>query len=203
MHELPKLPYTFDSLEPFIDAQTMEIHYSKHHQAYVNNLNAIIEKNPDLKEKSVEDLLKNVQKLPEDIRQGVINNAGGHLNHTFFWHTLGLNGPKEPSGELKEAINDVFGGFDNFKTQFSEAATKRFGSGWAWLTIDSNGKLEIWSTPNQDSPIMVGKRPVLGLDVWEHAYYLKYQNRRPEYIQAFWNVINWDEVNKHFIRKDY
>lgn len=202
MHELPKLPYSFDALEPFIDAQTMEIHYSKHHQAYVNNLNAALEKHPEFKEKSLEELLANTASLPEDIRQAVINNAGGHYNHTFFWHILGKDGAKEPSNELKDAINDIFGNFETFKQQFTEAATKRFGSGWAWLTIDKDGKLEVWSSANQDAPIMQGKRPILGLDVWEHAYYLKYQNRRPEYIEAFWNVVNWDEVNRHFLRKE-
>ncbi len=202
MHELPKLPFSFDALEPFIDAQTMEIHYSKHHQAYVNNLNVALEKHPELKEKSLGELLVNTSAIPEDIRQLVINNGGGHMNHTFFWDILGIDGPKEPSGELKEAINDVFGGFDTFKQQFAEAATKRFGSGWAWLTIDNQGKHEVWSSANQDAPIMQGKRPILALDVWEHAYYLKYQNRRPEYIEAFWNVVNWDKVNLHFLRKD-
>ncbi len=200
MHELPKLPYSFDALEPFIDAQTMEIHHDKHHQAYVNNLNAALEKHPELKNKALEELIRDVTSVPEDIRQAVINNGGGHLNHSFFWEILGLEGSKEPSNELKDAINDVFGGFDAFKVQFAEAATKRFGSGWAWLTIDENGKLEVWSTANQDSPLMQNKRPILGLDVWEHAYYLKYQNKRPDYVEAFWNVINWDKVNEHFIR---
>jgi len=202
MHELPKLPFSFDALEPHIDAKTMEIHYTKHHQAYVNNLNAALEKHPELKEKSLGEILVDTSAIPEDIRQVVINNGGGHMNHTFFWDILGLDGAKEPSNELKDAINDVFGSFDAFKQQFTEAATKRFGSGWAWLTIDNQGKLEVWSSANQDAPLMQGKRPILALDVWEHAYYLKYQNRRPGYIEAFWNVINWDKVNLHFLRKD-
>ncbi len=199
MHELPQLPFEYNALEPYIDAKTMEIHYTKHHQAYVNNLNAALEKHPDLQSKSVEELLKGANSLPEDIRQAVINNGGGHYNHSFFWNILGTDGAKTPSGELQDGINGVFGSFEEFKKLFTEAATKRFGSGWAWLTIDDSGKLEVWSTANQDSPIMEGKRPVLGLDVWEHAYYLNYQNRRPEYIEAFWNVINWDKVNGHFI----
>jgi superoxide dismutase, Fe-Mn family len=202
MHELPKLNFEFDALEPFIDAKTMEIHYSKHHQAYVNNLNAALEKHPDLKEKDLHDLLTNTNLIPEDIRQVVINNGGGHLNHSFFWGILGLNGPKHPSGELQDAINDIFGGYEQLKVLFTESATKRFGSGWVWLTIDADGKLEVLSTANQDSPVMQGKRPILGLDVWEHAYYLKYQNRRPEYIEAFWNVVDWDKVNEHFLKKD-
>lgn len=198
MHELPKLQYSFDALEPYFDAQTMEIHYTKHHQAYVNNLNAAVEKYPELKEKTVEELLANSSELPEDVRQAIVNNGGGHYNHTFFWNILGKDGSKEPSTELLEAINGAFGSLDTFKQQFTETATKRFGSGWAWLTIDSTGKLEIWSSANQDAPIMQGKIPLLGLDVWEHAYYLKYQNRRPEYIEAFWNVINWDKVSEHY-----
>lgn len=202
MHELPKLPFAYDALEPYIDAKTMEIHHTKHHQAYVNNLNAALEKHPDLQSKSVEELLKNTDSLPEDIRQTVINNGGGHYNHSFFWNILGTDGSKTPSGELQDAINDVFGGFDEFKKLFTEVATKRFGSGWAWLTIDNTGKLEVSSSANQDAPVMQNKRPVLGLDVWEHAYYLNYQNRRPEYIEAFWNVVNWDKVNEHFIKHD-
>jgi len=197
-HELPKLPYSYDALEPHIDARTMEIHYTKHHQTYVNNLNAALEKHPDLQGKSVEDLLKNLNAVPEDIRTTVRNNGGGHLNHTMFWPMMGPNGGGEPKGELAGAINSAFGSFANFKDQFSKAAAGRFGSGWAWLCVDKGGKLTITSTPNQDNPVSDGLRPVLGLDVWEHAYYLKYQNRRPDYISAWWNVVNWDQVAKNY-----
>ena len=201
MFTLPALPYSFDALEPFIDAKTMEIHHDKHHQAYVNNLNKALENYPDLLAKSPEELLMDVSSLPADIKQVIINNGGGHLNHSFFWETLTKDGHKTPVNELQDAINEVFGGFDGFKTKFSEVATKRFGSGWTWLVLNKEKNLEIYSTANQDSPIMEGNKPILGLDVWEHAYYLKYQNRRPEYIEAFWNIINWEIVNKKFISK--
>jgi superoxide dismutase, Fe-Mn family len=194
-HQLPPLPYDFAALEPHIDAQTMQIHHGKHHQAYVNNLNAALEKHPDLQSKSAEDLIKNLSAVPEAIRTAVRNNAGGHVNHTGFWKQMAPHAGGEPSGALADAITSAFGGFDAFKEQFAKAGVGRFGSGWAWL-IDTNGKLSIESTPNQDNPIMDGKKGILGLDVWEHAYYLKYQNRRPDYIAAWWNVVNWPEVAK-------
>jgi Fe-Mn family superoxide dismutase len=201
MHKLPELGYAYDSLEPFIDAQTMEIHHTKHHQAYVNNLNNALDKYPELQEKSIEDVLKNIRNVPDDIRQTVINNGGGHANHSFFWQILSKDGSKEPVDGLKEAIDNMFEGFDTFKAKFSEAAVKRFGSGWAWLVVNDSGNLEVYSTANQESPLMEGKKPLLGLDVWEHAYYLKYQNRRPEYIEAFWNVVNWDKVGEIYSNK--
>ncbi len=194
-HQLPSLPYAFDALEPHIDAQTMEIHHGKHHQAYINNLNAALEAHPDLQAKSVEDLIKDLNALPEAIRTAVRNNGGGHANHSLFWTLMAPNAGGEPTGKAADAITGAFGGFDTFKEQFAKAATTRFGSGWAWL-VSSSGKLAIESTANQDSPIMEGKKPILGLDVWEHAYYLKYQNRRPDYIGAFWNVVNWAKVNE-------
>lgn len=197
MHTLPKLPYSFDALEPHIDAKTMEIHYTKHHQAYVDNLNKLLDSHADLKDLSVEELLSDVSKIPEDIRQGVINNAGGHLNHSYFWETLALDGDKEPEGELMEMIVSSFDTFDAFKKAFSDAAMKRFGSGWAWL-VRENGGIKIVSTANQDSPIMNGQKPILGVDVWEHAYYLKYQNRRVEYLENFWSVVNWGRVEEEF-----
>ncbi|GEB32219.1 MULTISPECIES: superoxide dismutase [Brevibacillus] len=196
-HQLPALPYAHDALEPHIDAQTMEIHHGRHHATYVNNLNAALEAHADLQEKSVEELISNLDALPESIRTAVRNNGGGHANHTLFWEILSPNGGGAPTGELADAINAAFGSFDNFKAEFAKAATTRFGSGWAWLTAEG-GKVAISSTPNQDSPIMEGKTPILGLDVWEHAYYLRYQNKRPDYIGAFWNVVNWDEVSKRF-----
>jgi Fe-Mn family superoxide dismutase len=196
-HQLPALPYPKDALEPHIDAQTMEIHHDRHHATYVNNLNAAIEGNAELANKSIEDLLGNLDSVPENIRTAVRNNGGGHANHTLFWEILSPNGGGAPAGELADAINNAFGSFDKFKEDFAKAATTRFGSGWAWLIVDG-GKLAITSTPNQDTPLMEGKTPVLGLDVWEHAYYLNYQNKRPDYIAAFWNVVNWDEVNKRF-----
>ena len=194
-HELPPLPYDFAALEPHIDTQTMQIHHGKHHAAYVNNLKAALDKHPNLQGKSAEELIRNLSTVPDDIRAAVRNNGGGHVNHTMFWKLMapGAGGP--PKGAVGDAINSSFGSFDAFKEQFAKAAVGRFGSGWAWL-IDSGGKLAIESTPNQDSPLMDGKKPVLGLDVWEHAYYLKYQNRRPDYIAAWWNVVNWDEVNR-------
>ena len=194
-HQLPALPYDAAALEPTIDAQTMQIHHGKHHAAYVNNLNAALEKHPDLAGKSAEDLIKNLTAVPEDIRTAVRNNAGGHVNHTMFWQIMGPAKGGAPTGAIAEAITASFGGFDAFKEQMNKAGVGRFGSGWAWL-VDAGGKLAIESTANQDNPMMDGKRPVFGIDVWEHAYYLKYQNRRPDYLAAWWNVINWDEVNK-------
>lgn len=196
-HELPKLPYAFNALEPTIDARTMEIHHDKHHGGYVKNLNAALEKHPDLQKKSVEDLLRGIASVPEDIRTTVRNNGGGHANHSLFWQIMAPKAGGKPTGALADAINGAFGGFDPFKDTFSKAAATRFGSGWAWLTVH-NKKLGIESTANQDSPYMEGKTPILGLDVWEHAYYLHYQNRRPDYIAAWWNVVNWSEVAKRF-----
>jgi Fe-Mn family superoxide dismutase len=192
-HQLPPLPYDAAALEPHIDAQTMQIHHDKHHNAYVTNLNAALEKYPDLQSKSIEDLLRDISKVPEDIRTAVRNNGGGHMNHTMFWKIMGPKGGGAPTGALGDAIKSTFGSFDSFKEQFTKAGVTRFGSGWAWL-IDNGGKLSIESTANQDQPIMEGKKAILGLDVWEHAYYLKYQNRRPDYIAAWWNTVNWAEV---------
>ncbi len=200
-HTLPNLPYDFNALEPYIDEQTMKIHHGKHHQAYVNNLNAALEKHPELASKTVEELLVGARSLPEDIRQTVINNGGGHMNHSMFWPLLapaGKGGGGEPTGQLAEAIKSAIGGFSNFKESFSKAATTRFGSGWAWLSLDPAGKLVVHSTANQDNPVMDGFKPILGLDVWEHAYYLKYQNRRPEYIEAWWNLVNWKQADENF-----
>ena len=194
---LPDLPYPFDALEPHIDARTMEIHHTKHHQAYVNNLNAAIEKAPELQNKSIDDLMRGVNSAPESVRTAVRNNGGGHWNHTMFWEIMAPKAGGEPTGALADAIKSAFGDFSKFKEQFAAAATGRFGSGWAWL-INSGGKLSITSTPNQDNPLMEAKTAILGLDVWEHAYYLKYQNRRPDYITAWWNVVNWDAVAKRF-----
>ena len=194
-HQLPPLPYDAAALEPHIDAQTMQIHHGKHHAAYVNNLNAALEKHPSLQSKSAEDLIKNLSAVPEDIRTAVRNNGGGHVNHTMFWQIMGPGKGGAPTGAIAEAIAATFGGFDAFKEQVNKAGAGRFGSGWAWL-VEAGGKLAIESTANQDNPLMEGKRPILGIDVWEHAYYLKYQNRRPDYLAAWWNVINWDEVNK-------
>lgn len=196
-HQLPPLPYDYNALEPHIDTQTMQIHHDKHHAAYVTNLNAALEKHADLQSKSVEDLLRDLSKVPEDVRTAVRNNGGGHLNHTMFWQIMGPKAGGTPSGALGEAIKTSFGSFDAFKEQFAKAGIGRFGSGWAWLMNDG-GKLSIESTPNQDNPIMEGKKAVVGLDVWEHAYYLKYQNRRADYITAWWNVVNWTEVGKRF-----
>ena len=191
--ELPKLPYAVDALEPYIDAQTMTIHHDKHHQAYVNSLNAAIEKHPELADKSLEDLLKDLNAVPEDIRTAVRNHGGGTWNHTMFWEIMAANAGGAPGGELGQAIDSAFGSFDAFKSEFEKAATGRFGSGWAWLVKDGNG-LAIVSTANQDNPLSDGKTPVMGIDVWEHAYYLKYQNRRPEYVTNWWNVVNWEAV---------
>ncbi|HBJ9474198.1 TPA: superoxide dismutase [Listeria monocytogenes] len=196
-YELPKLPYTYDALEPNFDKETMEIHYTKHHNTYVTKLNEAVAGHPELASKSVEELVANLDSVPEDIRGAVRNHGGGHANHTLFWSILSPNGGGAPTGNLKAAIESEFGTFDEFKEKFNAAAAARFGSGWAWLVVN-DGKLEIVSTVNQDSPLSDGKTPVLGLDVWEHAYYLKFQNRRPEYIDTFWNVINWDEANKRF-----
>jgi len=194
---LPALPYAYDALEPHIDARTMEIHHTKHHQAYVNNLNAAIEKAPELQDKSLDDLMRSVNSVPEAVRTAVRNNGGGHWNHSVFWELMAPGKGGEPTGGLADAIKQAFGDFSKFKEQFTAAATGRFGSGWAWL-VNDGGKLSITSTPNQDNPLMDGKRGILGLDVWEHAYYLKYQNRRPEYITAWWNVVNWDAVASRF-----
>jgi superoxide dismutase, Fe-Mn family len=194
---LPDLPYKNDALEPHIDAKTMEIHHDKHHGTYVTRLNQALESKGDLASKSLEDLLRNLDAVPNDIRMAVRNHGGGHYNHSLFWKVLSPSGGK-PSGALAEAVNKAFGSFDAFKTQFNDAATNRFGSGWAWLSIDKSRKLVISSTANQDNPLMEGMTPILGLDVWEHAYYLKYQNRRPEYIAAFWNIINWSQVEESF-----
>ncbi|HBM3600995.1 TPA: superoxide dismutase [Listeria innocua] len=196
-YELPKLPYTYDALEPNFDKETMELHYTKHHNTYVTKLNEAVSGHPELAEKPVEELVANLDSVTEDIRGAVRNHGGGHANHTLFWSILSPNGGGAPTGDLKSAIESEFGTFDDFKEKFNAAAAARFGSGWAWLVVN-NGKLEIVSTANQDSPLSDGKTPVLGLDVWEHAYYLKFQNRRPEYIDTFWNVVNWDEANKRF-----
>jgi Fe-Mn family superoxide dismutase len=196
-HTLPALPYSFDALEPHIDAKTMEIHHDKHHAAYVTNLNKALEGQADLANLSVEQLLAGISKVPENIRMAVRNNGGGHMNHSLFWKILKKGGGGEPGGELGEAIKSTFGNFADFKTKFGAAATTRFGSGWAWLLF-RDGKLSIESAPNQDNPIMDGGKAFFGLDVWEHAYYLKYQNRRPEYIAAFWNVVNWDQVAENY-----
>ena len=196
-YKLPELPYAYDALEPHFDKETMNIHHTKHHNAYVTNLNNALEGNEELLNKSIEDLIADLDAVPEDKRTAVRNNGGGHANHSLFWELLSPNGGGNPSGALAEAIDNKFGSFDAFKEEFAKAGATRFGSGWAWLVLN-NGELEIMSTPNQDSPIMEGKTPLLGLDVWEHAYYLNYQNRRPDYISAFWNVVNWDEVAKRF-----
>ncbi|MGV3489061.1 MAG: superoxide dismutase [Tuberibacillus sp.] len=196
-YQLPDLPYDYNALEPHIDEETMRIHHDKHHGTYVTKVNAALEGHDDLASKSIEDLLKDINSVPENIRTAVRNNGGGHANHSLFWQLLSPNGGGAPTGAIADAINAKFGSFDKFKQEFSDAAANRFGSGWAWLVVN-NGELEVTSTPNQDSPYMDGKTPILGLDVWEHAYYLKYQNRRPDYISAFFNVINWDEVNKRY-----
>ena len=193
-YTLPDLPYAFDALEPYIDEETMHLHHDKHHNTYVTNLNAAIEKHPELGEKTIEELLSDMDAVPTDIKTAVRNNGGGHANHSFFWKIMAPNAGGEPTGAIKEAIDEAFGDFATFKEVFKKAAAGRFGSGWAWLVME-NGKLAITSTANQDSPLMEGKTPILGLDVWEHAYYLKYKNVRPDYIEAFWNVVNWEEVN--------
>jgi len=195
---LPKLPYAYDALEPHIDARTMEIHYTKHHQTYIDNANAAIEKHPALASKSVEELLSALDQVPEAIRTVIRNHGGGHANHSLFWTVMKAGGGGKPGGDLAPAIDQAFDGFDAFKGQFETAAKTRFGSGWAWLSVKKDGALAVASTANQDSPLSEGMTPILGLDVWEHAYYLKYQNKRPDYITAFWNVINWDEVARRF-----
>ncbi len=196
-HELPPLPYGFDALEPHIDKRTMEIHHGKHHAGYVSKLNAAIEKHPDLGDWSVEKLVAQLSEVPEDIRGAVRNNGGGHANHSLFWQIMGGSGG-EPSGELAAAIDSELGGFASFQEQLSTAAATRFGSGWGWLTVDASGKLGVQSTPNQDNPLTEGRTPILGVDVWEHAYYLNYQNRRPDYVKAWWNVVNWDAVAERY-----
>lgn len=196
--QLPPLPYAFDALEPHIDARTMEIHHDKHHAAYTTNLNKALEGHADLAAKSIEDLLGNLNAVPEGIRTAVRNNGGGFANHNLFWTIMSPNGGGAPSGELGSAIDAAFGGFDAFKEKFNNAAATRFGSGWAWLYVDGSGKLVVGSTPNQDTPLMEGGKPVLGLDVWEHAYYLHYQNRRPDYVSAWWNVVNWEAAAANY-----
>jgi len=197
-YQLPALPYANNALEPHIDETTMMIHHDRHHNTYVTNLNAALEGHADLQGKSIEDLIANLDAVPESIRTAVRNNGGGHANHSLFWLIMSPNGGGQPKGKLADAINNELGGFDKFKEEFTKAGATRFGSGWAWLSVDKNGKLVVSSTPNQDSPIMEGNTPILGMDVWEHAYYLKYQNKRPDYMAAFFNVINWDEVEKRY-----
>jgi len=195
------LPYPANALEPTIDEMTMKIHSEKHHEAYVTNLNSALEHAPDWQNKSIEEILQNLDKLPADIKTAVQNNGGGHYNHTHFWKWMAPNAGGKPTGELATAIDGVFGSFDDFKTKFVEAGTKRFGSGWAWLVVGKDGKLAITSTPNQDNPLSQGLKPILGVDVWEHAYYLKYQNKRPDYLKAWWNVVNWNHVAEMFAGK--
>ena len=197
--ELPKLDYEYSALEPHIDAKTMEIHHTKHHAAYITNLNKALEGHEELQNKTIEEILSDVAIVPEDIRQAVINHGGGHANHSMFWKLMSPDGGGEPSGKLAEEINNHFGRLEGFKTDFEKAATGRFGSGWAWLVVDENGKLQIISTANQDSPLMQSLTPILGLDVWKHAYYLNYQNHRPDYITAWWNVVNWKQAEKNFL----
>ena len=194
-HELPALPYDYSALEPTIDAQTMKLHHYMHHGAYVKNLNAALEKHPNLQSKKVEELLRDLNAVPEDIRTAVRNNAGGHMNHTMFWKIMKPKGGGEPSGPIAEVIKKSFGSFKDFQAQFNDTGTKQFGSGWVWLAGKSNGEFQVISTPNQDNPISQGLFPIMGNDVWEHAYYLKYNNRRPEYLAAWWNVVNWEEIN--------
>ena len=196
--ELPPLPYAFNALEPHIDVRTMEIHHDKHHAAYTTNLNNALKDYPDLQSKSIDQLLQSLDSVPEAIRPAVRNNGGGFANHNLFWQIMGPGKGGEPTGDLAAAINSAFGSFADFKTKFAAAGTTRFGSGWAWLTVEKGGAVNVSSTPNQDTPVMEGKNPILGLDVWEHAYYLNYQNRRPDYITAWWNVVNWDEVAKRY-----
>jgi len=197
-YELPPLPYDYDALEPYIDAETMRFHHDNHHATYVKNLNAAVEKYPDLQSKSPEDLLRNINDVPEDIRKTVRNNGGGHVNHTMFWQIMGPNGGGEPTGAIADAIKQTFGSFGAFKEQFNKTAAGHFGSGWSWLIRTSDGQLQVTDTLNQDSPLMEGHYPIMGNDLWEHAYYLKYQNRKAEYFDAWFNVLNWDEINKRF-----
>jgi superoxide dismutase, Fe-Mn family len=196
--ELPPLPYDYNALEPYIDTQTMQLHHDKHHQTYVTNLNNALQGQEQFASMSVDDVVRNINQLPENIRTAVRNNGGGHSNHSMFWLIMKPNGGGQPSGALANAINQAFGSFDQFKAAFNDAGAKRFGSGWAWLVLDQNGKLQVTSSANQDSPLMEGLFPVMGNDVWEHAYYLKYQNRRPEYLNAWWNVVNWDEIARRY-----
>ena len=197
-YEVPPLPYDYAALEPHIDQQTMQIHHDKHHAAYVTNLNNALANSPDLQNLPVEQLIQQLDKVPESARTAVRNNGGGHANHSFFWQIMGPGKGGQPSGALATAINNTFGSFDQFKQQFAQAAATRFGSGWAWLSIDNTGALRVESTPNQDSPLMEGRTPLVGVDVWEHAYYLKYQNRRPDYVAAWWNTVNWDAVAQRY-----
>jgi Fe-Mn family superoxide dismutase len=197
-HSLPELPYAYDALEPYIDQKTMEIHHQKHHGAYVAKLNTALEAHPDLQSKSLEEIIKNLKSVPENIRAAVRNNGGGHYNHTIFWNIMGANGSGAPKGDLASAIKKKFGSFEAFKEEFSSAAVNRFGSGWAWLVLDKASNLAVVSTANQDNPVSEGFKPVMGIDVWEHAYYLKYQNRRPEYIENWWNVVNWRVVDERY-----
>jgi len=197
MFTLPDLPYDFNELEPYIDARTMEIHHGKHHQAYIDNLNKALEKVPGLQGKTIEQIVSDINKAPEEVRTAIRNHGGGHYNHSLFWKAMSPSGGGRPTGDLLEKINSSFGSFDGFKEKFSQAAITRFGSGWGWLSVDGKGGLVVHSTPNQDSPLMEGVKPILGVDVWEHAYYLLYQNRRPEYVQNFWNVINWEQVGEN------
>ena len=197
-HTLPELPYAYDALQPHVDAQTMEIHHTKHHNAYVTNLNNALADHAALQAKGIEDLLREIEQVPEAIRTAVQNNGGGHANHSLFWTVMKSGGGGQPAGALADALKSALGGFDAFKEKFSTAAATRFGSGWAWLVVKGSGALDVYSTANQDSPLMQGDVPILGLDVWEHAYYLNYQNRRPDYISAWWNVVNWDEVLRRY-----
>lgn len=196
-YKLPDLPYAHDALEPYIDEETMKLHHGKHHNGYVDKTNAALEGHDDLQNLSIEELVSKIDEVPEDIRTAVRNNGGGHANHSLFWEVLSPEGGEEPTGELADAINDAFGSFEDFKSEFETAATGQFGSGWGWLVVD-NGELKVTSTPNQDSPYMNGQTPIFGVDVWEHAYYLNYQNKRPDYVKAVWNVVNWDEVARRF-----
>ncbi len=199
-HSLPDLPYSFNALEPHIDARTMEIHHDRHHQGYVNKLNAALEKHPNLQEKSIQDLLRGIDSVPQDIRTAVRNNGGGHANHSLFWEIMSPDGGGEAEGDLADAIDDAFGSFGDFREKLTNAASGQFGSGWGWLVVRSGGDLAVYSTPNQDSPYMNGDTPVLGVDVWEHAYYLNYQNKRGDYLKAWWNVVNWPAVAERFSR---
>lgn len=199
MVKLPELPYAYDALEPYVDTETMKIHHTKHHQGYINKFNAALEKHPELQQKNIVDLLENLDALPEDVQAAVRNNGGGYYNHALFWRMMTPNSSKQPTGQLIDAINEAFGSFDAFKEQFSKTALTVFGSGWAWLAMDDENNLRIMTTPQQDSTILHGHQPILGLDVWEHAYYIKYQNKRPDYVTAWWNVVNWEFVEKLYI----
>jgi superoxide dismutase, Fe-Mn family len=197
-YDLPPLPYDYNALEPYIDEETMHLHHDKHHQAYINNLNTALQGQSQFENMAIDELIRNLNTVPETIRTAVRNNGGGHINHSMYWQIMKPNGGGEPTGDLANAITSAFGSFDQFKAAFNDAGTKRFGSGWAWLVIGNDGKLAVTSTANQDSPLIDGQYPVMGNDVWEHAYYLKYQNRRPDYLAAWWNVVNWDEIAKRF-----